>query len=211
MVSAVGVLVARRRRRRYDPVRAASILWGTWLVLHLVAFSDGVYLNSYYTAALTPAIAALCGVGLSLVWRATGAERVDPSGPGAVGTDEEAGDEAPGYGWTGRALVGVVVSAGAGYAVYLIPTGTGVRPWLVPAVIAAAVVTDVALLASIVRRPDAAGIGSIALVAAVAAALLVPSVASATAVTDGLGPFDTPFEPASVTLVTQTDVRRAQD
>ena len=56
LLAAVAVIVARRRQRRYDPVSACCILWGTWLVLHLVAFSDGVYLNSYYTAALAPAV-----------------------------------------------------------------------------------------------------------------------------------------------------------
>jgi len=69
ILAAVGVVVSRRRRRRYDPVRACCVLWGTWLVVTVVAFSDGSYLNSYYTAALTPAIAALCGVGLSAAWR----------------------------------------------------------------------------------------------------------------------------------------------
>ncbi len=178
------VIVARRRRRRTDPVRACCVLWGTWLLVHIVAFSDGVYLNSYYTAALSPAIAALCGVGLSAAFR---------------------------RGWRGRVVVTVAVTVTAAYAVYLIPTGTGVGPWLVPAVIAAAVVADGVLLVSIGRRGSVGRVGSVALVAAALAMLLVPSVASATVVADGRGPFDTPFEPASVAAVTGVDAHRAQD
>jgi 4-amino-4-deoxy-L-arabinose transferase-like glycosyltransferase len=192
ILAAVGVVVSRRRRRRYDPVRACCVLWGTWLVVTVVAFSDGSYLNSYYTAALTPAIAALCGVGLSAAWRAARA------GLGASASS------------VGRLLVGVAVTATAGYAVYLIPTGTGVRPWLVPAVIITAVAADVLLVASWWWRRDSTRLGSVALVTAALSRVLVPSVASATVVSDGLGSFDTPFQPASVTLVTQTDALRSQ-
>jgi len=191
LLAALAVIVARRRRARYDPVRACCVLWGTWLVVTVVAFSDGSYLNSYYTAALTPAIAALCGVGLAAAWHGTRARLA--AGGGAVG----------------RLLVAVAVAASAGYAVYLIPTGTGVRPWLVPTVIAAAVVADVVLVASLRWGQHSARLGTVALVAAALSLILVPSVASATVVTDGLGPFDTPFQPAWVTAVTQTDQRRS--
>jgi 4-amino-4-deoxy-L-arabinose transferase-like glycosyltransferase len=229
LLSAVAVSVGRRRRRRSDPVRACCVLWGTWLLVHLVAFSDGAYLNSYYTAALSPAIAALCGVGLAAAWRAlragaprglvplrhpvpheTGApdDRValDATAPFDEGADD---DEHVSTGPVGRILVAVAASATAAYAVYLIPTGTGVRPWLVPAVIAAAVVADLAVIVSWARRRVLAWMAPVALVIAAAAMLLVPAVASATVVTDGLGPFDTPFEPAWVALVTQTDARRS--
>jgi hypothetical protein len=86
-----------------------------------------------------------------------------------------------------------------------------VRPWLVPVVIAAAVVADAVLLVSVLRRRHTVRVGSVALAVAALAMLVAPSVASATAVTDGLGPFDTPFEPASVLMVTRHDVRLAQD
>jgi len=176
------LLVARRRQPRTDPVRACGVLWGTWLLVHVVVFSDGVYLNSYYTAALSPAIAALCGIGLCTAWRA---------------------------GRLGRALLALVVAGSAGYALYLLPTATGVRPWLVPALGAAAIIAVVLLLASVVRRWDTTSVASVALVAATLAAVLAPAVATATVVTTGLGPFDTPFEPPSVTAVTQTDTRFA--
>ena len=116
-------------------------------------------------------------------------------------------------GRVGRLLVAAAVTASAGYAVYLIPGGTGAEPWLVPAVIAAAAVADVVVLVPRWRTRSMAGPGpgAVALAVAVMALLLVPSVASATVVVDARGPFDTPFEPTSVALVTGADARRAQE
>jgi 4-amino-4-deoxy-L-arabinose transferase-like glycosyltransferase len=208
LLAAVGAFLARRRRSRLDPVRAGCLLWGSWLLIHIATFSDGVYLNSYYTAALSPAIAALCGIGLSVAWRATRAE---------ISADD-AGVPSDAYlrrlrrgGTVGRAVVGVAATGSAAYALFLLPSSAGVRSWLLPATIAVAVLADLFLVVSLLHRPLTARLGSTALALAALAALLVPSVASATVVTGGLGPFDTPFEPASVTMVTQTDIRRAQD
>ncbi|MGH9017722.1 MAG: hypothetical protein ACRDY1_08245, partial [Acidimicrobiales bacterium] len=184
-------LVARRRRSRGDPVRACCVLWGTWLVVTLAVFSAGSYLNSYYTAALAPAVAALCGLGfvaLRRMWRHTQAARSP---------------------WPGTVMLGTAVTGSAAYAVCLLPAGAGVRPWLVPLVIAAAAAADAALALSLWRpRRRAAAAWGLALAAV--GLLLVPAVASATVVTEALGPFDTPFQPASVTAITGTDARRGQ-
>ncbi|WP_233508434.1 glycosyltransferase family 39 protein, partial [Spongiactinospora gelatinilytica] len=57
--------------RRTEPVRAALALWGGWLVTHLVVFSfTGGVFHPYYTAVMAPAVAALCGIGGVLLWRA---------------------------------------------------------------------------------------------------------------------------------------------
>jgi hypothetical protein len=103
------------------------------------------------------------------------------------------------------------VTGSGAYAIWLIPTATGVRPWLVPAVIASAAIADVLVIVSLVRRDAMVGVGTAALAVGAVAMLLVPSVASATAVTTGLGPFDTPFEPLSITAVTGTALREVQD
>ena len=65
IAGALGVLVSRRRQERRDPLRAAAVLWGSWWLILAVFFSVGTYLNSYYVAALVPAVAALCGAGLA--------------------------------------------------------------------------------------------------------------------------------------------------
>ena len=71
LIAAAAILLERGRARadRRDPLRAAVVLWGTWLVVLWAFFSVGGYPNSYYVAALSPATAALCGAGLALAWR----------------------------------------------------------------------------------------------------------------------------------------------
>ena len=83
-------------------------MWGCWLVLTFVAFSAGHYVNSYYVAALLPAVAAIIALGTSIVVR----------GPFDV-----------------RRLTVVAggVLATAGYAVYLLHRGSSVPAWLIPA------------------------------------------------------------------------------
>src|ERR1035438_439692 len=63
--AALGVFISRRRQGRRDPLRAAVVLWGGWWLVLAVFFSAGTYLNSYYVAALIPAVAALCGTGIA--------------------------------------------------------------------------------------------------------------------------------------------------
>ena len=61
------------RSRREDPVRAALIVWGGWLLVTAVTFSymKGT-IHPYYTVALAPAIAALVGIGGATVWQRRG-------------------------------------------------------------------------------------------------------------------------------------------
>src|ERR1700722_4600393 len=203
LVSAIGLLPSRRRRPRGYPLRAACVLWGSGLVLLFIAFSDGAYLNSYYTAALSPAIAALCGVGASVAWQTVRA------GHRGVPADLfETSARSPRW---APVLVAVAGSAGAVYAVFLLPSGLWLRPWLVPAVIAVAVAADVVLIASLLAPGLGVRLACVGMVVAALATLLVPSVASATVVSNGLGPFDTPFEPVSVTVVTQMDAHDSLD
>ncbi len=62
-------LWARRREPRTDLRRAAYLMWGLWLAVHVVVFSfmSGV-IHSYYAVALAPAIGALVGGGVSELW-----------------------------------------------------------------------------------------------------------------------------------------------
>ena len=65
VAGALGVLISRRRQGRRDPLRAAVVLWGGWWLVLAVFFSAGEFINSYYVAALVPAVAALCGTGIA--------------------------------------------------------------------------------------------------------------------------------------------------
>ena len=66
---AAGLLITRGTPRT-DGVRAALILWGGWLLVTAVVFSfmNGI-VHPYYTVALAPAVAALIGIGVTLLWQ----------------------------------------------------------------------------------------------------------------------------------------------
>jgi len=174
LVIAAWGIVSRRRRARGDPLMACFVLWGGWLVTLGVVFSLTTTINPYYTAALTPAVAALLGAGVVALW----------SGPPA--------SLAPRIG-----LV-VVLAATVGYAAWLVPgTGTDVPMWLVPLVLIVGVAALSAVLASVVARSD--GLFAAALAAGLIAVTFAPAVASAELVAHHEGAFDTPFQPARET------------
>jgi 4-amino-4-deoxy-L-arabinose transferase-like glycosyltransferase len=167
--AALGVLIWRRGRGRRDPLRAAVLLWGGWWLVLAVFFSAGTYLNSYYVAALVPAVAALCGIGVAAC------------GPGP---------------WPPRLrlIVAAAVLGCAGYGAYLM-SGTATGPVLLTLV---ALVVAVAAIAQLLL-PASAGAGHLTAVAfAAAAVLLLPTAASVAGVIRGLGPFDTPFESSKI-------------
>lgn len=60
----------RRKQARTDRKRAAFLMWGGWLILHIAVFSavSGV-IHPYYPVVMAPAIAALVGMGLPMLWR----------------------------------------------------------------------------------------------------------------------------------------------
>ncbi|GAA2242976.1 hypothetical protein GCM10010430_25760 [Kitasatospora cystarginea] len=64
-------LWATRRRPRTDGARTAFLVWGSWLVCTGLVFSfmSGIF-HQYYTVALSPAVAALVGMGVDGLWRA---------------------------------------------------------------------------------------------------------------------------------------------
>ncbi|GAA4547044.1 glycosyltransferase family 39 protein [Pseudonocardia xishanensis] len=122
----LGALVwLTRRRPRTDPVRAAVIAWGGWLLITGLLFSymAGI-IHPYYTVALAPAIGALVGIGAVELWRirSTTAARVLL----ALSTAVAAGwgfllldGRQPWLGWTSVALG--VVAAGALLGVHRLP------------------------------------------------------------------------------------------
>ncbi|MDP9635728.1 4-amino-4-deoxy-L-arabinose transferase-like glycosyltransferase [Rhodococcus cercidiphylli] len=63
-------LVLRGKAPRTDAPRASLIVWGAWLLVTGLTFSfmAGIF-HSYYTVALSPAVAALVGIGSVMVWR----------------------------------------------------------------------------------------------------------------------------------------------
>ncbi|MFF4804135.1 ArnT family glycosyltransferase [Streptomyces sp. NPDC001351] len=63
-IALIGGLVLCGRAPRTDPRRMALVLWGGWTLLHYVIFATAQgTMHPYYTTALAPGIAALCGGG----------------------------------------------------------------------------------------------------------------------------------------------------
>jgi 4-amino-4-deoxy-L-arabinose transferase-like glycosyltransferase len=177
LAAAVIALVAGlavRGKPRTDVTRAGMLLWGTWLLILFAAFSAAATINTYYVAALSPAVAALLGIGLVLAWQHRARF------------------------WSPLALF-AAVAATAGYAAWLLPaSGTGLPGWLRRALVVLAIVAVCSLAAASWQRRSAVLAAASAILAAVAV-LIVPAAAAVAVVTSGLGPFETPFEPARET------------
>ena len=132
VVAAAAILVSRRRRPRTDLARAGVILWGTWLVVLGVVFTVSTTMNSYYAGALSPAVAALLGIGGALAWE-------HRRRPAAV------------------ALTAGVVLVTVGYAAWLLPPeGTGLPSWLAPAALVLGLAAAALLAWSAWRGPRGA-------------------------------------------------------
>ncbi|MCG5457067.1 glycosyltransferase family 39 protein [Micromonospora sp. PSH03] len=86
----VGLLLAGRATRT-DRTRAGLLLWGGWLLVTglIFSFMSGIF-HAYYTVALAPAIGALVGIGVTLLWR----ERRQASAVAGV-AETSAGDSLP--------------------------------------------------------------------------------------------------------------------
>jgi 4-amino-4-deoxy-L-arabinose transferase-like glycosyltransferase len=218
VLAAAGIAVARRRLPRTDLPRAGLLLWGGWLAILAVVFTVSTAMNSYYAAALSPAVAGLVGIGAAVAW-----ERRRQ--PGAL------------------LSMAAAVLVTAGYAAWLLPSrGDALTTSLRPAVgvIGVLAAAALALLAARARRTGQPNTGQpgtgqpgtgqpgtgqpgtgqpgtgqpepgqpatslrLGFVAALAAVLLVPAAGSISAVTQGLGAFDTPFQPPAATAVTRT-------
>jgi 4-amino-4-deoxy-L-arabinose transferase-like glycosyltransferase len=114
-------LFATRRRPRTDPLRAACVLWGWWLLVDVATFLTVDTINAYYLAALAPATGALIGIGVELA-----VSRSGEPGPLPI-----------------RSLLVALVAASMAYAFWLLaPAQLAVR---VAALAAAAAVVVLAL------------------------------------------------------------------
>ncbi|MFI1681493.1 ArnT family glycosyltransferase [Streptomyces sp. NPDC020607] len=122
LILLVAGLVLTRKARRTDTARAAFVAWGGSLVMTAAVFSfmAGIF-HQYYTVALAPYIAALVGMGATVLWE----ERASR--------------------WAG-AVLGVTVAGTAVWAYVLLGRAADHLPWLRWAVLAAGLVGAVGLL-----------------------------------------------------------------
>ncbi|MEU6990689.1 glycosyltransferase family 39 protein [Streptomyces sp. NPDC046465] len=124
LILLVAGLVLTRKARRTDTARAAFVAWGGSLLMTAAVFSfmAGIF-HQYYTVALAPYIAALVGMGATVLWE----ERASR--------------------WVG-AVLGVTVAGTVVWAYVLLGRAADYLPWLRWAVLVVGLVGAVGLLAA---------------------------------------------------------------
>ncbi|PAZ15313.1 hypothetical protein CLM62_14060 [Streptomyces sp. SA15] len=149
-IACVGGLVLCGRAPRTDLTRAALVLWGGWTVLHYLTFAmaEGT-MHPYYTTALAPGIAALCGGGGVMLLR-------------AFRTDGR---------WAWVLPAGLAVTAL--WAVVLLRRASGWYTWLWPTIAAVMALAIVGLL--VFRSGNRARLLAASVAAAIVAAVAGPT------------------------------------
>lgn len=146
LIAIVGLLIVTLRARRTDRIRAATVLWGSWLVVTGLVFSFAAgIIHPYYNVVLAPPIGALIGIGSVRLWQSRG------------------------HLWA-RIFLAVGVALSVVWAFFLLERTPGWHPWLRYAVLAGGALTAVVLVVLPLLRMRAS-LGAI--VAAVALAFLV--------------------------------------
>jgi 4-amino-4-deoxy-L-arabinose transferase-like glycosyltransferase len=144
-------LAWRSGRPRTDTVRAGFLMWGLWLAIHIVAFSIGNVAHTFYTAVMAPAIAALCGAGLVVFWKAL------------------RGGRARGWG------LPLAVAATSAWTIHLSLAYRTFLPWLLPIVVVLAIL-GTAGTALVAARPGLARrLAAVTVAVAVLAMLATPA------------------------------------
>ncbi|WP_250028750.1 glycosyltransferase family 39 protein [Paractinoplanes maris] len=139
-------LVVTARRARTDRQRAGLLVWGGWLLITGLVFSfmQGIF-HAYYTVALAPAIGAVAGMGVALLWR---------------------------RGLLGAVTLAATVAVTAWWSYHLLARSADFLPWLRWVVLIGGLVGAVALLGAL-RLP--ARVAALAAGVSLAAVLAGPS------------------------------------
>jgi 4-amino-4-deoxy-L-arabinose transferase-like glycosyltransferase len=69
ILGAVALAWQRRPRLQEDRQQQSLVLWGTWLLTMGVFFSVASFFHQYYMTEMAPAICALFGIGLVVMWQ----------------------------------------------------------------------------------------------------------------------------------------------
>jgi 4-amino-4-deoxy-L-arabinose transferase-like glycosyltransferase len=69
ILGAIALAWQRRPRLQEDRQQQSLVLWGTWLLTMGVFFSVASFFHQYYMTEMAPAIAALFGIGLVVMWQ----------------------------------------------------------------------------------------------------------------------------------------------
>jgi 4-amino-4-deoxy-L-arabinose transferase-like glycosyltransferase len=146
LIAMLGALWLSRREGRTSKLRAATVLWGTTLIVSglILSLSKGI-IHPYYTVALAPAIGALVGIGGTELWRHR-------------------------QHWTSRFFLSVAIAVTTWWAHVLLGRTSSFESWLRPAVLVVGIAAAVAVLVvGYMKRGIAVAIAGAAVLTAVGA------------------------------------------
>ncbi|MFI9836037.1 ArnT family glycosyltransferase [Nonomuraea sp. NPDC051941] len=151
-VVALAFAAVMRVRRIEGPSGAAWLVWGGWLVVHYVvfSFSSGTF-HPYYTTAMAPAVAALCGLGGVAMWQEYRRSRT--------------------WAW----VLPLAVALTGGWSFVVLRRTPDWAPWLAWVVLGATLAAVVVLVLARVRAQVTVRIAALALAATVVAGLAGPA------------------------------------
>ncbi|WP_174536559.1 ArnT family glycosyltransferase [Micromonospora chalcea] len=141
------------RAPRTDRTRAGLLLWGGWLLVTglIFSFMSGIF-HAYYTVALAPAVGALVGIGVTVLWRARSAEAM-----ASAAQDSAAPGSATPARWRGFAAtlaLAATLAVTAWWSWRLLGRTPDWHPWLRPTVLAVGLTAAVLLAApAFLTRP----------------------------------------------------------
>ena len=171
LATGIGGLFTRRR--------SYFILWTGWLVSMVLVFSDVFIMHAYYTAALSPPIAAILGAGVASLWESRAESRSVAMRRGGA--------------------AGLVFAGSVGYNIWLTrSSGADAPTWLEPLAISIGVVAGLLLLASVAAWPRR-WLLAVALVVGTVALLVIPAAGAFQLASDHQGFTNTPFESKKTT------------
>jgi 4-amino-4-deoxy-L-arabinose transferase-like glycosyltransferase len=108
LIGMLALAVNRRFQPQADRQQQSLILWGTWLITMFAFFSIASFFHQYYLSQMAPAIAALAGIGIGIMWQ-----------------------QFPQSGWKGW-LLPLSLIATAAEQIYIIHTDPSWGTWLIP-------------------------------------------------------------------------------
>jgi 4-amino-4-deoxy-L-arabinose transferase-like glycosyltransferase len=155
-------------------------LWGGWLATLVVVFSVSEQINSGYTAALSPPIAAIIGAGAQMMWMSRSRLK-----------------DSLHQRWWLIAAAMVVVAGTTAYGVWLLRAPDASSPGWVWALAVIAGIVAIVLLVVAALTPQHAGVLPGALAAGLVAILAIPASGSGLFVDNERSSADSPFETAA--------------
>jgi 4-amino-4-deoxy-L-arabinose transferase-like glycosyltransferase len=129
LLGMVALIWQRKLRFQEDHQQQSLVLWGTWLLTMGVFFSVAGFFHPYYLTVMAPAVAALFGIGIVIMWR-------DYRRPG----------------WRGW-LLPIALIATAAEQIYILSNYPTWGQWLIPTIAGLCALGTISLIAFRLIKP----------------------------------------------------------